>query len=253
LTAILKTLRELHADYPGIETYEIVPCPCSVCSGKQNEKDKHFFDFSNLLNRFEKGRRIVECDKSLEEIDLEKILGNLFIFENLKVGQQANLKEVKKENLLNESVAPLAFFSYSKEDIVHLKTFHKHLRPLERSGKIRLWDDRKIRPGEEWDDSIREALATADIIFLLLSPDFLATDYVVETEIAEAMRRHESAEARVIPIKLRPCSWNNTPFKKLQGIPRKDKIISTAPDSDTIWLEVLTEIENELDEWQKGN
>ena len=250
LTAILKTLRELHADYPGIGAFEIVPCPCSVCRTKQNESEKHFFDFANLQNRLERGRRVVECDKSLEEVDLVKLLGGLLVFEHLGVGQRVVLGKTERPENFPEAApdAPLAFFSYSKDDIEHLKIFQKHLRPLERDGKIRLWDDRKIRPGEEWDDSIREALATADIVFLLLSPDFLATDYVDEVEIAESMRRHENGTARVIPIKIRPCSWKNTPFSKLQGLPRKDLIVSTAPDRDMVWLEVLEEIEREMKE-----
>jgi len=248
LTAILKTLRELHADYSGIEAYEIVPCPCSVCRTRQNESEKHFFDFANLQNRLERGRRMVECDKSLEEIDLVQLLGDMLVFEHLGVGQRVVLKEMHSPTSQTKPAAPMVFFSYSKADIEHLQEFQKQLRPLERAGKIRLWDDRKIRPGEDWDDSIREALATADIIFLLLSPDFLATDYIAETEIAEALRRHKSGAAQVIPIKLRPCLWGNTPFSNLQGIPRKDMIISTAPDRDIVWLEVLKEIEREIAE-----
>lgn len=179
-------------------------------------------------------------------MDLVKLLGGMLVFEHLAVGQQVLLgkAEAPKTAVDPEKLeAPLAFFSYSKEDIEHLKKFQKVLRPLERSGKIRLWDDLKIRPGEEWDDSIRAALGSADIIFLLLSHDFMATDYVDEVEIAEAMRRHEAGEAKVIPIKLRPCSWKGTPFSKLQGLPRKDLVISTTQDKDSAWLEVLREIE----------
>jgi len=95
LTAILKTLRELHADYSGIEAYEIVPCPCSVCSSKQNESEKHFFDFANLQNRLERGRRTVECDKSLEEVDLVQLLGGMLVFEHLGVGQRVVLGDVQ--------------------------------------------------------------------------------------------------------------------------------------------------------------
>ncbi len=220
------------------------PTP-KTCSGCRVGKNKpHFFDFRKLTNWLEKGVFERDCDESGEMVNFISLLENNFVFEKrLEPRQPVVLKDVKYEK-----PAPLAFFSYSKMDIEYLKTFQKHLRPLERSGKIRLWDDRKIRPGEEWDDEIKTALATADIIFLLLSPDFLATDYVDKTEIAEAMRRHETGEAKVIPIKIRPCSWKNTLFSKLQGLPRKDKIISTATNLDAAWLEVLVEIEEEIAE-----
>lgn len=95
LTAILKTLRDLHAEYRGIRVHEIVPCPCEACRTKKNPQ--HYFDFKNLANRLEKGRRIVECDQSLEEVDLLKILGDLLLFERLNIGERLILKEPKTE------------------------------------------------------------------------------------------------------------------------------------------------------------
>ena len=129
-----------------------------------------------------------------------------------------------------------------------MKEFQKHIKTLERSDKIRCWDDRQIKPGEEWNDEIKEALAAADVIFLLVSVGFLATDYIWNTELTEAMRRHHAKEVTVIPIKLRHCSWEGTPFSKLQGIPRKDKIIDTASNKDAIWTEVVKEIEELIEE-----
>ena len=93
LTAILKTLRDLHEEYRGIRAHEIVPCPCEGCRTEKNPQ--HYFDFKNLSNRLEKGRRVVECDQSLEEIDLLKILGDLLLFERLGVGEVVVLAKSK--------------------------------------------------------------------------------------------------------------------------------------------------------------
>lgn len=248
LTSILKTFRDLHSEYNDIKVSEIVPCSCSGCQSGKNKQ--HYFDFENLKNRLEKGRRIVDCDKSLEEVELMALLGDLLVFEHLSVGKALVMKTT---NIVRPDAepksAPLAFFSYSKADITHLKEFQKHLHPLERSDKIRLWDDLKIRPGKEWDKTIQNSLSTADIIFLLLSPDFLNTEYIWDIEMVEAIRRHEEGTARVIPIKVRPCAWEDTPFRKLQGLPRKDQVISTAEDQDGIWLEVVKEIKGILEDW----
>ena len=94
LTAILKTLRDLHEEYRGIRAHEIVPCPCEGCSREKNPQ--HYFDFKNLSNRLEKGRRVVECDQSLEEVDLLKILGDLLLFERLGVGEAVVLAKSEK-------------------------------------------------------------------------------------------------------------------------------------------------------------
>lgn len=94
LTAILKTLRDLHDEYRGIRAHEIVPCPCEGCRTEKNPQ--HYFHFKNLSNRLEKGRRVVECDQSLEEVDLLKILGNLLLFERLGVGEAVVLAKSEK-------------------------------------------------------------------------------------------------------------------------------------------------------------
>jgi internalin A len=96
LTSILKTLRDLHDEYRGIRAHEIVPCPCDGCRTERNPQ--HYFDFKNLTNRLEKGRRVVECDQSLEDVDLLKILGDLLVFERLGVGEPPILKDVKRHS-----------------------------------------------------------------------------------------------------------------------------------------------------------
>jgi len=135
-----------------------------------------------------------------------------------------------------------SLFSYSKDDKAFLEDFKKHLSALRRTKHIELWDDSKIRPGEEWDDSIKTALKEADIIFLLLSKSFIDTDYIWEIEVKEAMRRHEAGEAIVVPIKAKSCDWKGLPFSKLQGLPRKDAVIDTAPNADALWTEVASEV-----------
>ncbi|MEO1258902.1 MAG: COR domain-containing protein [Bacteroidota bacterium] len=94
LTAILKTFRDLHSEYKGIKVSEIVPCPCEGCRTEKNKQ--HYFEFENLKNRIEKGRRIVECDKSLEEVELVRLLGNYFTFDQLTVGQPVVMQDAKK-------------------------------------------------------------------------------------------------------------------------------------------------------------
>jgi hypothetical protein len=109
LTAILKTLRDLHEEYRGIRAHEIVPCPCEGCRTEKNPQ--HYFDFKNLSNRLEKGRRVVECDQSLEEVDLLKILGDLLLFERLGVGEVVVLakseKPVPKSGITAEMVSTI--------------------------------------------------------------------------------------------------------------------------------------------------
>lgn len=143
----------------------------------------------------------------------------------------------------NPTIPKKIFFSYSKYDREYLEQLTRHLAVLRRKGKIAAWDDHQILPGEEWDGVIKNQLVEADIILLLISSDFLATDYIWDVEIKTAMERHTQKTAQVIPIVLRPCSWEDAPFGKLNGLPSKAKPVSSYGDRDQAWLEVVKGIE----------
>jgi internalin A len=138
------------------------------------------------------------------------------------------------------------FFSYSKKDKEYLEQLSSHLAPLRNTGKVEHWDDGQLRPGEEWDAAIKKELAEADIILLLISADFLNTNYIWEVEINAAMARHERGEAIVIPVFIRSCDWQDLPFGKLSGLPSKAKPISSFPDRDAAWFEVVKGIRSLL-------
>ena len=139
------------------------------------------------------------------------------------------------------------FFSYSKHDREMLEQLLKHLSLLTNQGIIAPWSDHDILPGEEWDDEIKKNLAFADIILLLVSSDFLATEYIWKVEITKAMERHEKKEARVIPVILRPCHWESAPFGKLNGLPLKGKPVTSYENRDEAWLQVVIGINKVLE------
>ncbi|MBK8565782.1 MAG: toll/interleukin-1 receptor domain-containing protein [Saprospiraceae bacterium] len=131
------------------------------------------------------------------------------------------------------------FLSYSHQDEELKNKLATHLAPLRRSGKVAVWQDRQILPGTEWDAAIKAELAEADIILLLVSAEFIASEYIWKYEIAGAMERHDRREATVIPIIVRPCEWHDMPFAKVQALPRNAKPVTTYANQDEAWLEVV--------------
>jgi hypothetical protein len=107
-----------------------------------------------------------------------------------------------------------------------------------RQGMISSWHDRKILPGDEWKHHIHDHLETADIILLLISADFIASDYCLDIEVKTALRRHESGEACVIPILLRPVDWTGAVFAKLQALPTHGRPVTMWADRDEAFLDV---------------
>src|SRR5260370_31308568 len=99
------------------------------------------------------------------------------------------------------------FYSYAHTDERLRKKLENHLSSLKRQGFIAEWYDRNINAGSDWAHQINSHLNAAHVILLLLSPDFMASEYCYSLEAKRAMERHEAGEARVIPILLRPTDW----------------------------------------------
>jgi hypothetical protein len=124
------------------------------------------------------------------------------------------------------------FFSYCHADEELRNKLGRHLKILERHGTIETWYDRLIGAGEDFSKEIDERIRTYEVILLLVSPDFLASDYCYEVEMGHAMERHKKGEAVVIPVILRSCSWHDAPFGSLLATPTDGKPVTLWDDVD---------------------
>ena len=133
------------------------------------------------------------------------------------------------------------FFSYAHEDEALRDELAKHLNILKRQGMIATWHDRRIEPGEEWAGKIAENLKIADLILLLVSADFLDSDYIQDVELQHALARHQNNTAQVIPIILRDCLWRQSAFAQLQALPTDGHPIVSDRwhNRDAAWLDVV--------------
>lgn len=130
------------------------------------------------------------------------------------------------------------FMSYSHSDEGLRDELEKHLSGLRRQGVISTWHDRRIGPGEEIHGQISAHLDSAEIVLLLVSADFLASDYCYDIEMARAMERHDEGTARVIPVILRPCDWHGAPFGRLKAVPTDGRPVTKHATLDDGFLEV---------------
>jgi len=143
------------------------------------------------------------------------------------------------------------FISYSHADESFLTEFEKHLSTLKRENLISTWHDRKIAPGRNWAGEIDEALQRSDIIVFLISPDFVASEYCIEKEVAVALEKHYRGEVIVIPIVVRSVDWLTTAIGKIQALPKDANPISTRNDKDQAWLEVTIGIRSAINDLER--
>ncbi|HQZ12006.1 MAG TPA: toll/interleukin-1 receptor domain-containing protein [Devosia sp.] len=138
--------------------------------------------------------------------------------------------------------AATLFFSYSHKDEIYRDRLELGLAMLKRQGLIATWHDRRIVAGDDFAGKIDEAIERADIILLLVSPDFLGSAYCYDVEMARALERHHEGTARVIPVILRPCEWTEAPFGRLRATPIDGKAVSRFADIDEAYLEITKDI-----------
>jgi TIR domain len=134
------------------------------------------------------------------------------------------------------------FCCYAREDQAMLEHLKKHLAPLQRQGQITIWSDTNIDAGVEWERELHQHLERADIILLMISPDFMSSDYCYSTEMGRAIQRHNQGSVRVIPVLLRSTFWQNAPFAKLQMVPTNAEPVTNWPDRDKAFHNITEQI-----------
>jgi hypothetical protein len=144
---------------------------------------------------------------------------------------------------------PLRLFcSYAHADEALRAALETHLANLQRQGLIEHWHHRDISAGADRARTIDEHLERADVIVLLVSADFLASGYIFDVELARAMEKHHTGNARVIPILIRPCDWSGAPFGELPALPKDAKPVTTWPNQDEAWTDIAKGIRRAVED-----
>jgi len=143
--------------------------------------------------------------------------------------------------------------SYSHADETMKAELDKSLIMLKRSDKVEVWQDRQLMAGQEWDSTIRNELASADIILLLISVDFNNSQYIWDKELAVALDRQEKKEARVIPVILRECEWQDMPYGKLQALPSGGVPVQKFPNPDEAYTNIAKGIRQVVEYMTKSS
>lgn len=144
------------------------------------------------------------------------------------------------------------FISYARQDEVFKDELIKHLSPFIKNKTIEIWNDALIMPGENWQDEIRTAIQEAHIILLLISADFMASDYIYDTEISNVLDKSRKRETVIIPIIIRPTNYSSLEISKYQALPRDGKPVSTWSNRDEAWVDITNQLNKLFDSLSEG-
>ena len=140
------------------------------------------------------------------------------------------------------------FFSYSHKDEELRNELEVHLSMLKRQGLIRAWHDRRIGAGNDIHSNISAELENADIILLIISANFLASDYCYDKEMIRALEKDKEGSARVIPVILHPCDWTSSPFGSLRATPIDGKPVSMFANQAEALTQIAKDIRSAVEE-----
>jgi formylglycine-generating enzyme required for sulfatase activity len=166
---------------------------------------------------------------------------------------QGNFKLYERIMTITSSQRKKVFISYSHNDAEWLKRLQIHLKPLEREGALELWSDDKIQPGSKWREEIRAALEQAKVAVLLVSANFLASEFIVKNELPPLLAAAEEEDAVILPVIVSPCRFEKTQsLSKFQAVnsPRKTLLQMSEAEREEIFVKVADAIESVL---ERGN
>ena len=143
------------------------------------------------------------------------------------------------------------FVSFSHKDDKYRMQLESQLTLLQRKGYVDWWTDMRLLPGTEWEAEILRRLDEADIILCLVSIHFLASEFCWSKELRRAIERHRAGSARVIPVFVRVCQFQETPIELLQGVPHSSKPIFKWADRHQAWAEVAKGIQKVVQDWRE--
>ena len=142
------------------------------------------------------------------------------------------------------------FVSYSHKDIAQLERLHVHLKPLEKDGLVDLWDDTKIKTGDKWELEIEKALSKSAIAILIISADFLASDFILNNELPPLLEKAELEGTIILPVILKPCRFmRDKNLSKFQALNNPDMPLLSMSEiqREGEWDRLSQRIEDEIE------
>lgn len=146
-----------------------------------------------------------------------------------------------------------AFISYSHKDASFLEELLVHLKPLERAGRVSKWSDKEIAAGSKWFETIQAELAAAKVAVMLVSPDFLASDFVHEHELGPLLKQAEAGGVTLLWVPVRASNYKMTGLKQYQAVISAATPLNQLPDRDAAWVAVCEKIEEVLNPPSPGS
>ncbi len=225
MTIITEELDTINAQYEKMKVDKLIPCNCDTCNAA---KQPYFFGYDKLKRRLENSKYEIECEISYEKVNIRRLMSEVIYDEKYVYNETKTISA--SENRGRGKV----FVSYSHNDKDWLEKIQTHLKGLENEGiSVNLWDDTKIKPGMKWKGEIEKALKASKVAILLVSAEFLASEFIKTNELPGLLKAAENDGATILPLILKPCRFSsNKKLSDFQAVNDAKKPLSTLKEHE---------------------
>lgn len=221
LAVITHEFEKIHESYERLEYQTLVPCNCAECCNTQSPQLYSL----NELKRFKDKKQLqIQCRKSFSMVNVKSLIDEI-------------MTNPSETDSTTELVArDQVFISYSHKDHQWLEKLQTYLRPVIRKKELKVWDDTKIQPGAEWQKEIGKALDAAKIAVLLVSANFLSSDFIDKNELPPLLEAAENEGLQIVWVLVSDCMYEESEIAKYQAAHSLDKplITLTAAEEPTV-------------------
>jgi internalin A len=249
MTVITEEINLINKQYSTLKIERLIPCNCSVC---QNQKP-YFYNFDNLRTRRERGKLTIECENSYKEVSVRSLLEEVVNEQLLSKNSVSEIAAMHKtQNSETRDLVPnkKIFISYAHTDDAYLKRLLIHFKTLEHEGiEVDVWSDKRLKSGTKWKTSIEHAMQECGVAILLVSQDFLASDFIMKVEIPVLLRAAEERGADIIPVIVSPCRYTQNKYLKdfqAQNDPKTPLSKLNVSQREEEYLRILVRVEEIL-------
>jgi Leucine-rich repeat (LRR) protein len=234
LTIVNHELQKIHDSYERLQYDKFIPCNCDRC---HNQPSPYEYPFKELQYYLDQRRYEIECRRSFEKVNVRGLIDDII---------PGSLREPyeKIRKMPSNPIRDQIFISYSHQDETWLSNLKTHLKPMIRNQTVNAWDDKNIKPGANWRDEIETALAKAKVAVLLVSPNFLASDFIAEKELPPLLEAAEAQGPTIIWIPVSTSSYDETEIEQYQSAhpPNQPLDTLTIAQQNQAWVNICKKI-----------